>query len=128
MKQESKLKKHSLILVGHTFLGLGILGIFLPLMPTTIFLILSGACYAKSSPRMHDWLLTNKYFGKYLKNYREEKGTPLKLKIFSITILWVTIGYSILFNSIPLWVTIVLLLIAISVTIHLITIKTFKES
>ena len=116
-----------LVLAGHTFVGLGILGALLPVMPTTIFLILAGSCYANSSPKFYNWLMTNKFFGKYLKNYKDKKGTPLSVKIISISVLWITIIYSLWFTHIPLYAIILLLIIGIGVTWHLIAIKTLKN-
>ena len=74
---------------------LGIIGIFLPIVPTTPFLLLAAACYARGSERLYNWLMTNKVFGQYIGNYREGKGIPLKVKILSISFLWVAIAVSI---------------------------------
>ncbi|HCA42863.1 MAG TPA: DUF454 domain-containing protein [Bacteroidetes bacterium] len=124
---QNKFNRKMLVLAGHTFVGLGILGALLPVMPTTIFLILAGSCYAKSSPKFYNWLMTNKFFGKYLKNYKDKKGTPLSVKIISISVLWITIIYSLWFTHIPLYAIILLLIIGIGVTWHLIAIKTLKN-
>ncbi len=111
-----------------TFLvALGILGIFLPLLPTTPFLLLAAACYARSSERFYHWLLNNRWFGNYLKNYWEEKGIPLKIKVLSISFLCITIGYSAVFVVQILLGKIILLLIAIGVTIHILSIRTLKQ-
>ena len=79
------------------FVGIGILGIFIPVLPTTPFFLLAATLYAKSSKRFYDWLLSNRFFGKYIKNYREGKGITLKIKISTIALLWITIGCSALF-------------------------------
>lgn len=123
----SKLIKGILIVTGTFFLGLGIIGIFLPILPTTPFLLLAAACYARSSKRFYDWLLNNKWFGSYIKNYREGKGIPLKVKILSITFLWITIIFSAFFIVTILFVRIILIIIAIGVTIHIITIRTLNR-
>ena len=125
-KLTSNLSRWVLIIVGSFFAGLGILGIFLPLLPTTPFLLLAAACYIRSSERLYNWLLNNKWIGRYIKNYLEGKGIPLKSKVLSISALWITIGYSVFFvvNIFP--VRIILILIAIGVTIHLLSIRTFK--
>ena len=70
-----------LIIAGTVSVGLGIIGMFIPLLPTTPFLLLAAACYARSSQRLYHWLLYNKWFGKYIRNYLQRKGIPLKLKI-----------------------------------------------
>ena len=117
-----------LTLVGTISLGLGILGIFLPLLPTTPFLLLAAACYARSSRRFGNWLLGNRLFGKFIKNYQEGKGIPLKLKAFSILLLWITIGCSIAFAVQILAVRIILVFIAFGVTIHILSIRTHRQS
>ncbi|MBS1513749.1 MAG: YbaN family protein [Bacteroidetes bacterium] len=129
-KKISKFNKQALVLAGHSFVGLGILGMILPLMPTTVFLLLAAACYAKSSPQFYSWLHTNKYFGKHLKNYKDKKGTPLSVKVFSLVFLWLSMLFSIYTikdNSNFIYITILLLIIAGAVTIHLLTLKTYKE-
>lgn len=94
MKQ---LKKLSLIIVGSISLGLGVLGILLPLLPTTPFLLLAAACYVRSSDRLYEWLIANKYFGTYILNYRQGKGIPLKAKVLGVSLIWISIGYTIFF-------------------------------
>jgi len=118
--------KGILIVTGTTLVGLGILGIFLPLLPTTPFLLLAAVCYAKSSQRFYDWLLGNKWFGKYIKNYREGNGIPLKIKIFSVSLLWLTILFSVIFIVKIIFVRILLIIIAIGVSIHISSVRTKK--
>ena len=112
-----------LITAGTFFIGVGIVGIFIPILPTTPFLLISAALYARSSKRFYNWLINNKIFGRYIKNYREGKGIPLKLKIFTIAFLWITIGCSTIFAIDIFWVRVILVVIAIGVTIHIISIK-----
>jgi uncharacterized membrane protein YbaN (DUF454 family) len=119
-----KLLKAFLIVIGFIAVGLGILGMFLPILPTTPFLLLAAACFAKSSNRFYHWLLNNKWFGSYIKNYREGKGIPLKIKIMALSFLWSTILLSTIFFLDNIYVRIVLLLIALAVTIHISLIKT----
>jgi uncharacterized membrane protein YbaN (DUF454 family) len=125
-KLKSNFSRWVLIIVGSFFAGLGILGIFLPLLPTTPFLLLAAACYIRSSERLYNWLMNNKWIGRYIKNYLEGKGVPLKSKVLSISALWITIGYSVFFvvNIFP--VRVILILIAIGVTMHLLSIRTLK--
>ena len=126
LKGSSGLVRRLWIGLGTFFVVLGIIGIFLPLLPTTPFLLLAAACYARGSRRFYDWLLNNRWFGDYIRNYREKKGIPLKIKVLSISFLWVTIGYSTLFIiDIPL-VRIILLLTAIVVSIHIMRFRTLK--
>ena len=119
--------RYLLIIVGTIFLGFGVIGIFLPILPTTPFLLLATACYARSSQRFYNWLMNNKWFGNYIKNYHEGKGVPLKFKIFTISLLWITILTSTYFVINNYWIEIILIMIAIGVTIHILMIKTFKK-
>ena len=113
-----------LISLGTFFLLIGIIGIFIPILPTTPFLLLAAACYAKGSKKFYSWLINNKWFGEYIKNYREKRGIPLSVKIISITILWITIAFSTFIIVSNLLIQIILIIIAVGVTIHIITIKT----
>ncbi|MFC2019577.1 YbaN family protein [Chloroflexota bacterium] len=115
-----------LITAGTFFMGLGIVGIFVPILPTTPFLLLAAACYARSSQRFYDWLLNNRWFGSYLKNYLQGKGVPLMVKVITIGLLWVTIGCSIVFAVELLAVKVVLLLVAVGVSIHILSRRTFR--
>jgi uncharacterized membrane protein YbaN (DUF454 family) len=125
-KGTNNLKRWILITAGSLFLGLGILGIFIPILPTTPFLLLAAACYARSSERFYHWLLSNKWFGNYIRSYREGEGVPLKVKVVILVLLWLAIGYSIFLFPF-LWVRIVLILIAVGVTIHILYIRTLKQ-
>ena len=126
-KTSNRLIRWVLLIAGTFFVGLGVLGIFLPLLPTTPFLLLAAACYVRSSKRFYNWLLNNKWFGRYIKNYQEKKGVPLKVKILSISLLWITIIFSAVFIVHILFVRIILILIAIGVTIHILSIRTLKQ-
>jgi len=119
--------RYLLIIAGTIFLGFGIIGIFLPILPTTPFLLLAAACYARSSKRFYNWLMKNRWFGTYIKNYREGRGVPLKVKIFTISLLWITILASVFFIISNFLIEIILIIIAIGVTIHILTIKTIKQ-
>ncbi|MBP1630256.1 MAG: ybaN [Bacteroidetes bacterium] len=120
------MKKTLLTSIGILSLILGILGVIIPLLPTTPFLLLSSFLFLKSSSKLHLWLLNNKYLGKYIKDFEQEKSIPLKVKITSLTLLWLTISYSALFIVKLLWLKILLLAIAIAVTLHILHYKTRK--
>ena len=124
---KNKFIKWILIIAGFFFLVLGIIGIFLPILPTTPFLLLAAACFARSSKRFYNWLINNKWIGAYIKNYQEGKGVPLKIKVFTISLLWITILFSVFLIINSLWVKIVLIIIAVGVTIHILTIKTYIQ-
>lgn len=115
-----------LIIAGTFFVGLGIVGIFVPVLPTTPFLLLAAACYARSSQRFYGWLLNNKWFGSYIRNYLEKKGVPLKVKVATVTLLWITIGSSVAFAVNILVVKLILVLIAVGVSIHILSVRTLK--
>ena len=115
------------IIFGTISLGLGLLGIILPLLPTTPLLLLAAYCYARGSKRMHKWLLNHKWFGKYIRNYMEGKGIPLRSKIIAIVFIWITISFTTLFLIKILWLRIILFTIAITVSVYLIRFKTLKE-
>jgi len=115
-----------LIIAGTFFVGLGIVGIFVPVLPTTPFLLLAAACYARSSQRFYGWLLNNKWFGSYIRNYLERKGVPLRVKVVTVTLLWITIGSSVAFVVEILVVKLILVLIAIGVSIHILSVRTLK--
>ncbi len=122
------LKRTLLIAAGTLFVAMGILGMFVPVLPTTPFLLLAAYCYARSSNRFYQWLITNRWCGEYIRNYREGKGIPLKQKILTIVLLWLTIGNTVIFVTSQWWLRFILIGIAIGVTIHLIRIKTFRPA
>lgn len=126
-KITSSLRRWALIIAGTFFVGLGIIGIFLPLLPTTPFLLLAAACYARSSKRFYNWLLNNRWFGNYIKNYRERRAVPLRIKVLSISFLWIAIGYAVIFVVHILLGRIIMILIIIGVTIHILSFQTLKQ-
>lgn len=126
MSEYYKIQKYLYYISGVILVLIGTIGIFLPVLPTTIFLILASACFIKSSSKAHQWLKNHKLFGQYIKNYEEKSGLTLKSKLFNILFLWIMILISILFFTSEIVIKIVLLLIAIGVTIHLLMIKTRK--
>ena len=83
--------KYLLIILGSICLALGVIGIFLPLLPTTPFLLLSAALYFRSSEKLYQWLIRQKYLGTYIRNFREHRAIPLRAKIISIAMIWITL-------------------------------------
>jgi uncharacterized membrane protein YbaN (DUF454 family) len=126
-KEKITIKKSVLILLGTLSLILGVIGLFLPVLPTTPFLLLTAWLYAKSSQRLYYWLLNNKYFGDYIKRYREGLGIPLKTKIIGVSSLWITILTSAIFFVPLIILKIFLLIIAIAVTYHILSKPTYKS-
>jgi uncharacterized membrane protein YbaN (DUF454 family) len=117
-----------LIILGSVFVAIGLIGIFLPLLPTTPFLLLGASCYIKSSPKLYDLLIGNKYLGMYIKNYREGNGIPLRTKVIAISMLWVTILCTVVFMIDNLYIKGCLVLIATGVTWHIASQKTFEPA
>ena len=106
-------------LIGCLAVALGVLGIFLPLLPTTPFLLLASACFARGSTRLHNWLQTNRVFGKYLRDYENGKGIPLRGKIWILIFMWTSMSYSIWRLHDRLALQILVALIGTGVTIYL---------
>ncbi|NLM13853.1 MAG: DUF454 domain-containing protein [Epulopiscium sp.] len=117
------MKKVLLIILGTISLGLGILGIVLPILPTTPFLLLSLACYIKSSRKLYEFILQNKYLGPYVKDYVSGKGIPIHAKKKAIALIWITIGFCILVVVNKFLIKILLLIIAGSVSAYIWTRK-----
>lgn len=124
MTTRSPLVRALLVVAGTLSLALGVIGIFLPLLPTTPFLLLSAACYARSSQRFYDMLMSHRVLGPFIRDYREGRGVPMRTKTVAIAMLWLTLGSSILF-WVPLWwVKLLLAGIGIAVTVHLVRLPT----
>ena len=121
------MKKILLIIGGSISLALGVIGIFLPLLPTTCFLLLAAGCYVKSSEKLYNWLINHRILGLYIKSYIRHRAISKKTKIFSISLLWVTIMSSAIFFVSLVWVRILLVAIAVGVTIHLLMLKTLTR-
>ena len=115
-----------MIFLGTVCVGLGVLGMFLPLLPTTVFLLMAAYCYSHSSERFHTWLINNRLFGSYIRNYKSGKGISMRQKVSTIAILWASIGFSIWAIGASIWIDLLLLAIAVGVTIHLVLIRTYR--
>jgi uncharacterized membrane protein YbaN (DUF454 family) len=123
-----KIKKIALAIAGSFSLILGVIGIFLPLLPTTPLLLLAAACYIRSSKKLYTFLINNKYLGTYIRDYQEKGAIPKKTKIIAICFLWLSIGGSVLFIITKLFVKFILISIATGVTIHILRLKTSEAS
>ena len=105
-------------IAGSVALLLGILGIFLPLLPTTPFLLLASACYMRGSERMHRWLLQQPQLGPYIRNFEAGHGIPMRAKITALILMWASLAVSMWI--VPLtWVRLLLLVPGIGVTVYL---------
>ena len=116
-----------LMILGSVTLALGVVGIFLPLLPTTPFLLLAAALYFRSSPRLYDWLLAHPHLGEYIRNFRENKAIPLRVKIVSVTLVWVTLLYCAFFVAYNIFMRLFFVALAVGITVHILHYKTLKK-
>jgi len=116
----SSLMKGLLIVCGTLCVALGVLGIFLPLLPTTVFLLMAAACYARSSERFYQRLITHRWLGGYIRNHREGRGMRRRDKIGTLVLLWVGIGATIVWTAEATWLRLLLLAVAVGVTVHVV--------
>jgi len=121
-------KRYSLMTIGVVSLILGVIGIVLPLLPTTPFLLLSASCFAKSSDKFYQWLINHRWFGSYIQNYRSGRGLPLKVKWTTIALLWLSIGSSVIFFVDFFWAKLLMITIACCVSCYLLTRPTLKPT
>ena len=116
-----------LAILGSVSLALGIMGVFLPVLPTTPFLLLSAALYMRSSQRLYDWLMSHKHLGAYIRNFREHKALPMRVKVVSVTMVWATLLYCAVFVAQEWWMSLLFIAIALGVTIHILSYRTLKK-
>jgi len=121
------LRKWSLLVLGVIAVGLGAVGVVVPLLPTTPFLLLAAACFMRSSDRLYGWLIRSRWLGDYLRNYREHRAMTLGAKISALTLLWGVIGYSAIMVVDSWWLRILLGAVATGVTAHLLCLRTFPR-
>ena len=110
--------------IGSVSVAMGVIGIFVPLWPTTCFLLLAGWCFARSSRRAERWLHENRLFGRYLRDYRERGIISTRVRLTSVATLWLFIGISAILLASYAWVVALLLLVAGAVTLHLYSLPT----
>lgn len=127
-KYNSPLIRYLLIIIGSISVALAVLGIVLPVLPTTPFLLLAAWCYARSSTRFYVWLMTHRLWGKYLRDYTSGKGVPRSIKVWALTLLWAAILGSAFLAVEITWVRILMIVIAIGVSIHILKIRTLKSN
>jgi len=120
------IKKCVYIIVGSLSLILGIVGVFIPVLPTTPFLLLASFFYLRSSERMYNWLMNHKIFGAYIYSYLTYKAIPKKTKVGTMVFLWSTLIVSMILVS-SLHIRIFLLAVGVAVTAHLLMLKTLSH-
>jgi len=119
-----RLRQMLLVVAGLLAVIIGVVGIVVPLLPTTPFLLLGAACFIRSSDRLYAWLLGHPWLGSYIRNYRERRAMTRNAKILALLLLWTTIGYSALWVASSWWLRLLLLTIAAGVTAHLLHLGT----
>jgi uncharacterized protein len=107
------------VVLGFLCVGAGVLGMVLPLVPTTPFLLLAAFFFARSSDRFYDWLLSNRWFGRIIRDYRDGRGLTMRDKVVTIAVLWLTVGPSVIFLLPVWWGKALMVGIATGVTIYL---------
>lgn len=127
MVNEERFMKTLLIGLGMLATGLGVAGIFLPLLPTTPFLLLAAWIFARSSPRFHEWLLNHRILGRYIDDYTRQKGMRAKTKGAVLVLLWVTIGITMAVTPLPVWGVVLLGSIAVGVSLHILLLRTLSS-
>ena len=115
-----------LSILGCIALGLGVLGAFVPVLPTTPFLLLSAALFLRGNKRLYDWLLNHPKLGTYITNFTVHKAIPLRVKIVSVSALWITLIYCAVFVAKVWLLRVAFMVIAIVVTVHILSYKTLK--
>ena len=110
---------------GSLCIGLAVLGLFLPLLPTTPFLLLASACYVRSSERLHNWLMGNRLLGPYVRNFRQRRGIPLRAKFTTVALLWLPLLYSVYRLDLP-WLEALLVLMGLCWSVVIFRMKTLK--
>lgn len=111
------------ISAGFLLLALGAVGVFVPVLPTTPFVLLAAACFGSASPKLYRWLARTRVFGPFIENYRNKNGVPARTKAFALCLLWPLLILS-MFLTRKAWVIVLLALVGAAVTAHLLLIKT----
>lgn len=115
-----------LIVIGWLSVVLGIIGIFLPLLPTTPFLLLAAACFVRSSPRFYQWLIRHPKLGGYVIHYLNGEGMPKKAKLFTILLIWSTMGLSAWLVAPVLWIKLALFITGLLVSAYILRLPTMQ--
>lgn len=122
----SSIIRYVYVVLGIIFCVLGVIGIFVPLLPTTPFLLLSAALFFRSSPRLYHLLLNHPHLGPYIRNFREHKAIPLRIKIISVSLVWLTILHAVFF-LLDYWILeILLLILAVCISVYILHFRTLR--
>jgi uncharacterized membrane protein YbaN (DUF454 family) len=113
--------------LGTTLLGIGAIGIIIPVLPTTPLVLASFFCFGKSSKRFDNWIANNRYFGSYIENYKTKKGVPIDVKLKSLIFLWTTLIISALLFSGNQYIPLLLIVVGAAVTTHILLLRTTNK-
>lgn len=117
-----------LLAAGTLCVMLGVIGIFVPVLPTTPFLLLAAACYARSCESCYAWLLEHRWFGRFIRNWHERRGITRRQKTAAVAFLWAGIALSVAFGTNLWWVRLMLVAIATCTTLYLLLgLKTLEQ-
>lgn len=116
--------KYLYVSIGFVSVVLGVIGIFLPVLPTTPFLLLAAAMFFRGSPRAYRWLMNHPRLGPYIKSFCEDKSIPLRIKVIAISTLWLTAIHCVLFIFPWLWLKLAMILLATAITLYILSFKT----
>lgn len=112
--------------LGLLSLGLGVLGIFLPVLPTTPLLLLAAALFLRGNRNLYDWLLNHPELGPYIRNFMEHKAIPLRVKVISVSLVWITLINCAIFVAEHWAFRLFFILLATTITVHILSYKTMK--
>jgi len=127
MKDRTDLKNKFYIAAGFFFVVLGAIGILLPILPTTPFLLIAAGLFLRSSGRLYLWLTNHRYLGPFIRNYRLYRAVPLSTKLFALAFLYTTIGYSVFFVLENWWLRAALIGLAAWATLHILNLRTLTK-
>jgi uncharacterized membrane protein YbaN (DUF454 family) len=126
-EQRNPVIRFTLLAVGWLSVALGVMGIFLPVLPTTPFLLLAAACFMRSSKRFYLWLVNHRHLGPWIVDYLQGEGIPLKAKVYAICLMWLSIGVS--SYLVPLfWARAFMLTSAVLVSVYILKQKTLNKA
>jgi len=120
------IKRILLIIAGVLSLVLGVIGAFVPLLPTVPLVLLAAYCFGRSSERLHQWLLHHRYFGPIIDNFQAGKGIPKRVKYRTIAIIWLSMGFSCWMVA-KLWLCVMLVCIGLAVSIYLLRLPDYQN-
>ena len=126
VKRTNPVLRGALIAAGSICVGLGVIGIFVPGMPSTVFFLIAAACYVRSSDRLYNKLLSNKVIGQHIRNFREKRAMPMRAKVTALAMGWTAITLSTLLAIEDTALRVLMLVLGIIMTVVILSVKTLK--